>query len=67
MTRAILRGYGLAEPDQTHAVRLLGAVVHGYVDLELAGGFRHTAVDPRESWDWIVESLDALLQARSAS
>ncbi|MFE3618219.1 TetR/AcrR family transcriptional regulator, partial [Streptomyces anulatus] len=28
MTRAILRGYDLTEPDQTHAVRLLGSVFH---------------------------------------
>ena len=39
MTRAILRGYDLAEPDQTHAVRMLGSVFHGYVSLEMAGGF----------------------------
>lgn len=34
MTRAILRGYNLAEPHQTHAVRLLGSVFSGYVGLE---------------------------------
>src|ERR1700754_1829040 len=52
MTRAILRGYDLAEPDQTHAVRLIGSVFHGYVSLELAGGFSHSAPDSRESWTW---------------
>ncbi|MFF1413585.1 TetR/AcrR family transcriptional regulator [Streptomyces sp. NPDC058289] len=62
MTRAILRGYDLTEPDQTHAVRMLGSVFHGYVSLELGGGFSHTAVDPQESWDWIVDSLDAMLR-----
>ncbi|MFE1850037.1 TetR/AcrR family transcriptional regulator [Streptomyces sp. NPDC059489] len=62
MTRAILRGYDLTEPDQTHAVRMLGSVFHGYVSLEMAGGFDHTAVDPKESWDWMVDSLDALLR-----
>ncbi|MFJ8595234.1 TetR/AcrR family transcriptional regulator [Streptomyces sp. NPDC093598] len=62
MTRAILRGYDLAEPDQTHAVRMLGSVFHGYVSLELAGGFDHSAPDARESWAWIVDSLDALLR-----
>ncbi|MGW2857688.1 TetR/AcrR family transcriptional regulator, partial [Streptomyces sp. NPDC001215] len=36
MTRAILRGYDLTEPDQTHAVRMLGSVFHGYVSLELS-------------------------------
>lgn len=66
MTRAILRGYRLAEPAQTHAVRMLGSVFHGYVDLELAGSFAHTAVDPWESWAWIVDSLDALLRQQAA-
>ncbi|WP_369213330.1 TetR/AcrR family transcriptional regulator [Streptomyces flavofungini] len=64
MTRAILRGYDLAEPDQTHAVRMLGAVFHGYVSLELAGGFSHTPVDARESWDWVLDSLDVMLRTR---
>ncbi|GGL08389.1 TetR family transcriptional regulator [Sphaerisporangium melleum] len=62
MTRAILRGYDLTEPEQTHAVRMLGSVFHGYVSLEQAGGFGHTPVDPRESWAWIVDRLDALLR-----
>ncbi|MFJ6378734.1 TetR/AcrR family transcriptional regulator [Kitasatospora sp. NPDC092039] len=66
MTRAILRGYDLTEPEQTHAVRLLGSVFHGYISLEAAGGFSHTAVDPRQSWDWIIDSLDALLRAGGA-
>ncbi|WP_282204127.1 TetR/AcrR family transcriptional regulator [Kitasatospora fiedleri] len=65
LTRAILRGYRLPEPDQTHAVRLLGSVFHGYIGLESAGGFAHTPVPPQESWDWIVDSLDTLLRARS--
>ncbi|APY89997.1 TetR/AcrR family transcriptional regulator [Streptomyces alfalfae] len=66
MTRAILRGYDLAEPDQTHAVRMLGAMFHGYVSLEMAGSFRHTAVDSQESWRWVLDSLDALLRHRAA-
>ncbi|KUL64060.1 MULTISPECIES: TetR/AcrR family transcriptional regulator [unclassified Streptomyces] len=66
MTRAILRGYDLTEPDQTHAVRMLGAMFHGYVSLEMAGSFRHTAVDSQESWTWVLDSLDALLHHRAA-
>ncbi|MDT9685884.1 WHG domain-containing protein [Streptomyces sp. TRM76323] len=62
MTRAILRGYDLAEPDQTHAVRLLGSVFHGYVSLEAAGGFSHSAPDPQETWPRIIDALDALLR-----
>ncbi|GGX85367.1 transcriptional regulator [Streptomyces minutiscleroticus] len=67
MTRAILRGYDLTEPEQTHAVRLLGSVCHGYVSLEAAGGFSHSAPDSQESWAWVVDSLDALLRGRPLS
>ena len=66
MMRAILRGYDLPEPDQTHAVRLLGSTFHGYVSLELAGGFDHTPVTAEASWTWALDSLDALLRERSA-
>ncbi|MET7640105.1 WHG domain-containing protein [Streptomyces sp. NPDC005438] len=62
MTRAILRGYDLAEPDQTHAVRLLGGVFHGYVSLELGGGFDHSEPDSQESWNRSLDALDALLR-----
>ncbi|MEU6963245.1 TetR/AcrR family transcriptional regulator [Streptomyces chrestomyceticus] len=62
MTRAILRGYDLAEPDQTHAVRLLGSVFHGYVSLELGGGFSHSAPDSDETWSRVLDALDALLR-----
>ncbi|MFJ5677783.1 TetR/AcrR family transcriptional regulator [Streptomyces sp. NPDC093097] len=62
MTRAILRGYHLTEPEQTHAVRMLGSVFHGYVSLEAAGGFSHSAPDSQESWSRILDALDALLR-----
>ncbi|TDF50614.1 TetR/AcrR family transcriptional regulator [Streptomyces sp. WAC05374] len=62
MTRAILRGYDLGERDRTHAVRLLGSVFHGYVSLELSGGFSHSAPDSQESWERILDALDATLR-----
>jgi len=62
LTRAILRGYDLAEPDQTHAVRLLGSVFHGFVTLEMRGGFSHSAPDSQESWTRTLDALDALLR-----
>ncbi|MGW2835437.1 TetR/AcrR family transcriptional regulator [Streptomyces sp. NPDC001286] len=62
MTRAILRGYDLPEPEQTHAVRLLGSVFHGYSSLETAGGFSHSAPGSEESWARILDALDALLR-----
>jgi AcrR family transcriptional regulator len=62
MMRAILRGYDLTEPDQTNAVRLLGSVFHGYVSLEMGGGFSHSAPDTQETWLQILDALDALLR-----
>ncbi|QKG21270.1 TetR/AcrR family transcriptional regulator [Actinomadura verrucosospora] len=64
MMRAILRGYDLAEPDQTDAVRLLGGVFHGYVSLEEAGGFDHSraARDVDVSWHRALDALDVLLR-----
>ncbi|GAA4666321.1 TetR/AcrR family transcriptional regulator [Amycolatopsis dongchuanensis] len=61
MMRAILRGYDVPEADETHAVRLLGSVFHGFVSTELGGGFSHSEPDPEKSWDRILEVLDALL------
>jgi hypothetical protein len=62
MMRAILRGYDLTEPDETHAVRMLGSVFHGYVSLEASGGFSHSAPDSGESWARVLDALDALLR-----
>ncbi|WP_419993321.1 TetR/AcrR family transcriptional regulator [Streptomyces boninensis] len=62
MTRAILRAYDIEEPDQTHAVRLLGSVFSGYVGLEMGGGFDHSAPDTDETWSRIMDALDALLR-----
>ncbi len=61
MMRAILRGYDLDEPEQTHAVRLLGSVFHGYAALELGGGFDHSEPSAEESWSRILEVLDSTL------
>ena len=57
MTRAILRGYDIDEPDQTHAVRLLGSVFHGYASLELSGAFSHSEPDSEQSWNRILDTL----------
>jgi AcrR family transcriptional regulator len=60
--RAILRGYHLNETDQTHAVRLIGSTFHGFISLELAGGFDHSRPDSQQSWLRIMDALDALLR-----
>jgi AcrR family transcriptional regulator len=62
MIRAVLRGYDLAEPEQTHAVRLLGSVFLGFATLELGGSFSHSAPDPQDSWGRTLEALDAVLR-----
>jgi hypothetical protein len=62
LLRAILRGYQLSETDQTHAVRLIGSTFHGYISLELAGGFDHSTPDSQQSWKRIMDGLDALLR-----
>ncbi len=61
-SRAILRGYDLTEPAQTHAVRMLGSVFHGYVSLEMGGGFSHSAPDTDATWARILDALDTLLR-----
>ncbi|MFV0132973.1 TetR/AcrR family transcriptional regulator [Streptomyces sp. HMX87] len=61
ITYGLLRGYGLAEPDLTDAVRLLRSTFHGYCALEAAGGFGDPR-DVRASWDKAVEALHAALE-----
>jgi len=61
MTRAILRGYALEEPDQTDAVRLLHSVFHGYVSLERTGGFHNAQRAADASWSRALDALDVVL------
>ena len=61
MARAVLIGYDVAEPDRTHAVRLLGSVIRGFVDLELGGSFEHSEPDAESSWRRSLDALDTLL------
>jgi AcrR family transcriptional regulator len=60
LNRAVLRGYRLGEPDETHAVRIIGAAVHGFVRLEAGGGFDHSRPSPAETWTRVVDALDTL-------
>ncbi|MQY08842.1 TetR/AcrR family transcriptional regulator [Actinomadura macrotermitis] len=61
LTRAILRGYGVPESEQTAAVRLLSSTFHGYVSLEGVGGFSHTG-DVEASWSRVLDALDVTLR-----
>ncbi|RAY14100.1 TetR family transcriptional regulator [Actinomadura craniellae] len=62
MMRAILRGYALAEPDQTDAVRMLGSAFHGFVSLEQTGGFRYHPRGADDSWRRMLDALDIALR-----
>ena len=61
ITYGMLRGYGLAEPDLTDAVRLLRSTFHGYISIEAQGGFHHVR-DVEASWRRAVEALHVLLE-----
>ena len=63
LSRVVLRGYRLPEPDQTDALRMLGATLHGYVTLEASGGFRHHPRPTEASWERTLDALDAVLGA----
>ena len=60
MSRAVLRGYNLTEPDETDAVRMLGSTFHGFIALEASGGFSHGLRESEDSW---VRMLDILHHA----
>lgn len=60
--RAVLRAYDLHGDDQTHAVRLIGSVVHGFIDQEAAGAFSHSRPGTQSSWEQVLRALDALLR-----
>lgn len=62
LTAAVLRGYDLPETEHVHAVRLLGATIHGYVELQQVGAFDHSSPDADESWERVVDALDQLLR-----
>lgn len=55
---AALRGYGLAEADQVHAVRLLGSFFLGFSLLERGGSFAHSQPEPDLSWQRGLDALD---------
>ncbi|MCD9199101.1 TetR-like C-terminal domain-containing protein [Aeromicrobium wangtongii] len=63
MLRDAVRGYDLAEPEQTHAVRLVGSLFHGYISLEGSGGLAHSEPDSATSWASILDALDVMLRS----
>jgi AcrR family transcriptional regulator len=61
LARAVLRAYDVTGPDETHAVRLLGSTIRGFVDLEAGGAFDRSEPSAEVSWARIPEALHAVL------
>jgi len=54
---AVLRGYGTAEGEMTHAIRTIRSTMHGFAILEASRGFQWDA-DPDESFEWMIRFID---------
>ncbi len=54
---AVLHGYGLAGDGAVHAARIVRAALHGFVGLELVGGFR-IPLELDETYERLVTVLD---------
>lgn len=63
---ASLQAFGLEGDDTVHAARTIRSAVHGFVSLELAGGFG-LDVDVEASFDWLVDLVNEGLRIRSAT
>lgn len=60
--RAVLSGYRI-DPDRTdHAIRTLRCTIHGFALLQAANGFQWSN-DAEESFDWMIQFIDAGLRA----
>jgi len=66
LTLDVLRGFGLTGPDAIHAVRGLRSLVHGFVSLELMGGFG-LPLSLDASFAALVHTFTAGLMAQSPS
>jgi AcrR family transcriptional regulator len=60
---AVLQHYGFGTEDMLHAIRGLRSVLHGFVDLETAGGFG-MPLDCDESFRQLIEAFVRGLHAR---
>jgi AcrR family transcriptional regulator len=63
---SVLSGYGVKGDDTLHATRGLRAIIHGFVSLDAAGGFR-LKLDLRESFDRLLAAFAKDLAARGGA
>ena len=59
---AVLSGYGIPPGQTDHAIRTLRCTIHGFALLQAANGFQWSN-DPDESFDWMIQFIDAGLRA----
>jgi AcrR family transcriptional regulator len=59
---AMLRGYQLDPGQETHAMRMLRSMLHGFATVEAAGGFQMDA-DVDDSFTWMIDFIDRGLRA----
>ena len=59
----VLAGYGIKGNDGLHAVRGFRAIIHGFVSLDAAGGFR-LKLDLEESFDRLLAAFARDVEAR---
>jgi len=63
---AVLSGYGVTGDDALHATRGLRAIIHGFVSLDAAGGFR-LKLDLEESFRRLLAAFARDLAGRSVA
>lgn len=62
---AMLRGYQIGPDQEVHAMRMLRSTLHGFVVLEMAGGFQ-LGTDVEESFTWMIDFIDQSLRSAAA-
>ncbi len=63
---AVLHSYRLDPDQQVHALRTLRSMLHGFITLEVAGGFQY-ATDITASFTWMNNLLDQGLRAQATN
>jgi AcrR family transcriptional regulator len=62
---AVLRGYGIREEEMDHAIRTIRCLIHGFAALQAGSAFHWTG-DPEDSFDWMIQFIDAGLRGAQA-
>ena len=63
---AIMAGFNLEQTDSIHGLRAIRCAVHGFALLELEQGFGF-AIDPNESFEWMINQLISGINSRAKS